>query len=61
MIELSPDDWVEIYNIVEMRTKDLIDRGELKAWIGQLQDIMDRIGPDGEIASVEGVYSNGTG
>jgi len=58
MIRLTWEDWAEIYNIVEMRTKDLIDRGEERAWIGQLQDILGTIGPDGEVASVEGVFAN---
>ena len=64
MIDLSRQDWAEIYYaldskvnlIAESSPKDRLS----KRWIKQLEAIKDAIGPDGETAADEGVNPQGS-
>jgi hypothetical protein len=53
-IELTAEDWEEIYySIAYKLTSPAIGRDQ--SWIGQMKEIMDKIGPDGEVAAQRGV------
>lgn len=60
MLELTKDDWVEIYYALESKAIAIdhgayADCGKMKKeWIAHLRGIMDKIGPDGENMYGEG-------
>ena len=60
MVQLSKEDWVEIYYAVESK-RLFLERdhycGRDLNWVGHLKNIMEIIGPDGETAAQEGVAS----
>lgn len=61
-IVLSEDDWREIYQAIVCQGSaiaagayDSDECGDLDEWKLELQDILERIGPDGSIAAEVGV------
>ena len=45
MIDLTREDWVEIYGALDSKRMRVEDN---QVWAAHLQEIMDKIGPDGE-------------
>ncbi len=66
MIDLTREDWSEIYYAIEAKSQALKEGrfqpedqpGEDARWIAQLSAISGKIGPDGNVASKEGVARN---
>ena len=64
-VTLSREDWAEIYYALDSKRIAVvngeygseIEAGENRRWTAHLDDIIERIGPDGEDAAANGVYS----
>jgi hypothetical protein len=51
-IALTERDWTEIYYALDSKKQEVDDD---KEWVGHLENIMERIGPDGIDAAMNGV------
>jgi len=62
MVVLTKEYWTEIYYAVQLKA-DKVDKGEYgeqtRQWAGQLWDILETIGADGEVAAEMGVEPSG--
>ena len=63
MINLTREDWAEIYYALEAKSRALVQGkygpedtpGQDAAWIAHIKTIMQKIGPDGAAAAREGI------
>ena len=64
-VTLSREDWAEIYYALDSKRLAVkngeygpeIEAGETNRWTAHLDGIIEKIGPDGEDAADNGVYS----
>jgi len=56
---LTREDWTEIYDAVEFKLNHSPAVHESARWAKHLLSIMERIGPDSDIAAASGVHANG--